>query len=192
MYISYNNVTYTLTLPQGQYSLGTLSDAIERELTNSGAAPSLIKLSSDAPTQRVEVIFSQVGVSVDFTQGDTFRNLLGFDSKVITSTAQGEYVLADNPAKFNTVNSLLIHSNLVSQGIQINGSYSQTIAQIFIDVEPGSQILHRPFQPTEIGCDHLAGQLIQSISFRLSDERNVNVGTNGEDWSLRLKISYSV
>ena len=191
LYVTYNSVTYILTIPQGQYALVTLQDAIERELTNAGAAANLIKVSSDAPTQRVEIIFSQVGISIDFTQVDTFRTLLGFESKVITSTLQGQYVLADNTARFNTINSLLIHSNLVTQGIQVNGSYSQTIAQLFIDSEPGSQILYRPFQPTEIGADHLAGQLITSISFRLTNEQNINVDTNGENWSLRLKISYS-
>ena len=192
LYISYNGVQYILTIPQGQYSLQTLTNTIERELINGGAPANLVKLSADPPTQKVEIIFSQANISIDFKQPDTIRNLLGFDSKVISSSIAGEYVLADNTARFNVVNSLLIHSDLVRQGIQINGAYTQTIAQIYIDTEPGLQILYRPFQPTPIACDHLAGQLINTMKFRLTDELNQNIDTNGEDWSIRLRITYVI
>ena len=193
LYIEYKATPYILTIPEGQYTLSTLSDAIERLLVNAGApSGTLIKLSADLPTQRVEIICGDAGVEIDFTQADTIRELLGFNSAVLTSTLAGQYFLGDNPAKFNAVNTLLIHSNIVQQGIQVNESFSQTIAQIFIDVEPGSQILFRPFNPTLISCPHLAGQLLSSISFRLSDENNVDLATNGEDWSVRIRISYDL
>ena len=191
LYITYNNASYVITFPDGQYSLSSLQNALERELTNASASPSLIKLSADEPSQRVEIIFQHSGVSVDFkNHPDTIRELLGFDAKVITSALIGEYKIGDSTANFNTINSLLVHSSLVNQGIQINGNFSQTIAQIFIDSEPSTQVLYRPFVPTPISADHLAGQLINSINFRLTNELNQNVDTNGENWSLRLKISY--
>ena len=42
----------------------------------------LITMTPDDATQKVQIRFNYSNVSVDFTQADTFRDILGFDSLV--------------------------------------------------------------------------------------------------------------
>lgn len=185
---------YVVTIPQGLYDLAGINQAILRELENQGAkiSPnSLISLTPDEATQRVEIRFDYATVSIDFTQPDTPREILGFNSQIL-----GPYVgapvsiLADNVAKFNQVNYFLIHSDLTNKGIRFNNDYNQTIAQVLIDVSPGSQIVSRPFNPAKIAVPELAGAKRSNLRMWLTDDQNRNVNTNGEYYSARIVIRY--
>jgi len=187
---------YTITIDQGLYDLTGLSQAIQRELQNAGAkidpAPS-ISLSPDSATQKVELILQYLGSEVDFTQPQTFRVILGFDSQVIGPTVTAPLtILADNVASFNAVNFFLIHSDLVSRGIRFNNTYNRTISQVLIDVPPGSQIVASPFNPAKSDASDLAGSIRTNIRFYLTDDRNNAVNTSGEYWSCRIVVRYLI
>ena len=98
--------------------------------------------------------------------------------------------LADNAAAFNTINSFLIHSDLVSRGIRLNNNYNQTLGQVLIDVSPGSQIVSKPFNPPRVSADELAGTIKSTIRFWLTDQSNAAVDTNSEYWTARIVISF--
>ena len=70
------------------------------------------------------------------------------------------------------------------------GDYSQTIAQVLIDVAPGSQITYNPYNPPKVSAQELAGQLHGMARFWMTDDKNRAVNTNGESWSLRVVVSY--
>jgi len=185
---------YEIVIPQGLYDLTALNDSIQRELENDGAKTSpdpVINLLSDDATQKVEIRYNYVGVEIDFTQTDTFRDILGYDSQVLGPNATAPLIyLADNVAAFNTINSFLIHSDLVSRGIRINNNYNQTLGQVLIDKPPGSQIVSTPFNPPKVSADELSGAIKSTIRFWLTDQSNGVVNTNGEFWTARLVISY--
>lgn len=186
---------YTVVIPQGLYDLSGLNEAIQRDLSNQGAKvspTSVIALTADENTQKVEILYNYSVVSIDFTQADTFRNILGFNSAVYGGYTAPYTLLAPNVASFNTVNYFLIHSDLVSKGIRINNKYDQVIAQVHIDVSPGSQIIHSPFNPPKITANELAGSKRNVLRFRLTDEQGNAVNTSSENWSARLKISYMI
>jgi hypothetical protein len=148
-------------------------------------------MTPDDATQKVQIRFNYNNVSIDFTQGDTFRDILGFDSLVYgpyTSTPIN--ILAPDVAAFNQVNYFLIHSDLTNKGIRFNNNYSQTVAQVLIDVPPGSQIVSRPFNPAKISTQELAGTNRTNLRFWLTDDENRRVNTNGEYWSARIVIDY--
>lgn len=185
---------YVITIPQGLYDLSGLNQAILRELENAGAKidpDPLITLTPDDATQKVEMRFSYPTVSVDFTPDDTPRDILGFNSQVL-----GPYpgapisIIADNTAAFNTVNYFLIHSDLTNKGIRFNNNYSQTIAQVLIDVPPGSQIVSKPFNPAKINAPELGGAKRTNLRVWLTDERDRRVNTNGEYFTARIVIHY--
>ena len=186
--------TYSLTIPQGLYDLTGLSQAILRELENAGAAtgPALITLTPDEATQKVELRLNYATVSVDFTQSDTMRTILGFNSAVVGPGTAGETYLADNVAAFNTINYFLLHSDITNDGIRTNNDYSQTIAKVPIDVSPGSQIVYKPFNPARVEEPNLIGATRNSIQIWLTDQDNNRVNTNTEDYSLRLNIRYKM
>jgi len=185
---------YTITIPQGLYDLSGLNQAILRELENDGAKISpepVINLTPDENTQKVQIRFEYTDVEIDFTQSDTFRDILGFDSQILGAyPGAPQNILADSVAQFNTVNSFLINSSLTNTGLRFNNTYNQTLSQVLIDVSPGSQITSAPFNPAKIQAPELAGSKRTEIRMWLTDERNNPVNTNSEFWTARVVIRY--
>lgn len=183
---------YVLTIPQGLYDLAGINEAIARELEAGGAKidpEPLITLSPDEATQKVQLRFNYATVSIDFTQNDTPRDILGFDAQVYTPVPDNP-LLAPNVAAFNTVNYFLIHSDLTNKGIRFNNNYNQTIGQVLIDVAPGSQIVSKPFNPARINAPELAGATRTNLRFWLTDDEDRRVDTNSEYWTARIVIHY--
>lgn len=190
--------SFIITIDQGLYDLSGLNQAIQRELENAGAKIEdagnplpLINLSPDDATQKVEIRFNYTNVSIDFTPTDTPRDILGFNSQVYGPFVSAPYnLVAPNVAAFNQVNYFLIHSDLTNKGIRFNNEYNQTVAQVLIDVSPGSQITSKPFNPAKINVAELTGTSRTSLRFWLTDDKNRRVNTNGEYWSARIVIHY--
>tara|TARA_R110000787_G_scaffold191748_2_gene303246 strand:- start:5215 stop:6327 length:1113 start_codon:yes stop_codon:yes gene_type:complete len=185
---------YNITIPQGLYDLSGLNNTIQRELENAGARidpTPLVVFSPDEATQKVELRVNYNDVSVDFTQPDTPRIILGFDSLVYgTYPSTPIEILAPNVASFNQINYFLVHSDLVNKGIRFNNAYNQTISQVLIDVAPGSQIIHKPFNPAKSNAQTLAGSKRTNLRFYLTDDKQRSVNTNGEYWTARIVIDY--
>ena len=99
---------YAITIPNGLYDLNGLNQSILRELENAGAKNDpnvLFSLSPDEATNKVEIRLNYDSVSIDFTQPNTFREILGFNSQVVGPYATvPRNILADNVAAFNQVN----------------------------------------------------------------------------------------
>lgn len=192
-YLEHLATPYVATIPQGLYDLSGLQTAAEREIVAVGAPAGLFNFIADEPTQKVVIRFNQAGTQIDFTQADTFRGLMGFNSQLVPlAPSVGIYTqLADNEAAFNVVDYFLIHSDLVSRGIRINNTYNQTISQVLIDVPPGSQIVSRPFNPPPSPAWSLIGDIRKSLRFWITDQNNAPVNTVGEAWSARIIIRYT-
>ena len=185
---------YVVIIPQGLYDLSGINQAILRGLENQGAKidpDPLITLTPDEPTQKVELRIDYTTVSVDFTQNDTPRDILGFNSQIVGTFPNAPInVLADNIAQFNQVNYFLLHSDLTNKGIRFNNTYNQTISQILIDVAPGSQIVNKPFNPAKINASELAGAKRTNLRVWLTDDQDRRVNTNGEYFTARIVIHY--
>jgi hypothetical protein len=185
-----------VTIPQGLYDLTGLNTSILTQLENAGARsdPSpLINLTADSNTQKVIIRFNYSNVYVDFTQLQTPRVILGFNSAVYGPYAGAPVnIFADTTAGFNTINYFLLGSDLVRQGIRFNNTYAGVIAQVLIDVSPGSQIVSTPFNPSKIQCDELIGTKRSNLRFRLTDDKLRPVNTNGEFYSARIVIRYQI
>jgi hypothetical protein len=201
LYITAPNVldqstNYVITISQGLYDLPMLNLTIQRELQNQQAKISpkpVISLVADDATQKVGILRNYTDISIDFTQLDTFRQILGFNSQTISANATAPLTtIADNTASFNTLNYFLIGSDIVSKGIRFNSEYNQTIAQVLVDVAPGSQIVYQPFNPARCDASNLIGSKRTSLRFFLTDDKNRRVNTAGEYWSARIVISYTV
>jgi hypothetical protein len=201
LYITCPNVAnvltnYVVTITQGLYDLTSLNTSIQTELESQGAKidpEPVISFNPDSATQRVSMRFAYPSMSVDFTQPQTFREILGFDPLVYQNLLIAPFsILAPNVASFNQVNYFLIHSDLCSRGIRFNGNYNQTISQVLINVPPGSQIVYAPFNPAIVTCPDLAGIKRTRVKFWLTDDKDRLVNTNSEYWSARLTIKYLI
>jgi len=188
---------FVLTIPQGLYDLSGLNSAIIRELENEGAQTSpepIISLAPDEATQKVLVKYAYEDTSIDFkTNDDTFRVILGFDDEIYGPFSPAPFTLiAPNTAFFNQVNYFLVHGDVSNKGIRFNNTYNQTLAQVLINVAPGSQIVSTPFNPPKVPIPELVGTLRTNLRFWLTDDRNRAVNTNGEYWSSRIVIRYLI
>jgi len=189
---------FTIVIPQGLYDLSGLNQAILAELESAGAKTQdagnplpLINLTADDATQKVRLRFNYTNVYVDFSQAQTMREILGFNAEQYGPYPSAPLsILAPNTASFNQVNYFLIHSDLVNKGIRFNNTYNQTIAQVLINVAPGSQIVSTPYHPARCNAQELAGTKRTNLRFWLTDDKQRAVNTNGEAWSARIVISY--
>lgn len=190
---------FPIQIPQGLYDVGGLNDAIHSQLEIAGAKTTtgtglnlpLINLRGDSNTQKIIIRFNYPNVTVDFTQGDTPREILGFNANIYGPYAAAPIdVLAENVAYFNQVNYFLIHSDLVNEGIRFNNRFNQTISQVLIDVAPGSQIVNQPFNPVKSSATHLRNARRSNLKFWLTDDQQRPVNTGGETWSAQVVIKY--
>lgn len=185
---------FEITIPKGLYSVEALAVAIQRELVNIGLPEDLIELTGDYASQRSVLTFNSGGfdVQLDFTKADSFREILGFDARLVplAPVPNGHFELGDTVAEFNRVNSFLITTSLISSGIPVNNIGSGVIAQVPIDVESGHQINFHPFNPLRCSADELVGRSVNYLSFALQDQKRRLVDTNDEKFSFNLVLRY--
>ncbi len=192
-YLDDNGTPRNISLPTGLYDLNGLNAAINREIINAGGVDGLVSISADTSTQKVVLTVSSAQQTIDFTQSDTFRDILGFNSQILANAAVSPKAwLADNVAGFNVVNYFLIHSDITSTGLRYNNKYSQILKQVNIDVAPGSQIISAENNPPRTDGDHLRGASRSTIRMWLTDDVDRLVNTGGEYWSCRIVISYDI
>jgi len=190
-YFSQGGTPYVVTIADGLYSLPQLNNYLSRFFVNNGLQKNQIVFSGDESTQKTVVTFNYVGTQIDFTQPNTIRTILGFNSQLlppVPSAIQGENYTSDTIATFNRINSFYVKSNLVNQGLPLNGTPGNIIAQIPITAAPGSQINYSPQNVISVGARNLIGKTMQSVTFTLLDDKLRNVNTLGEYWSITLHI----
>ena len=123
-----------------------------------GLPANLITISGDAATQRSIITFLTSGDSIDFTIVNSVREVLGFNSAVITAPSANFSFFSDNVAAFNRINSFLLASNIVAQGIPINNQSRGIIGSVPISVAPGSQIVYSPQNVVWFNAKELMGR----------------------------------
>ena len=191
-YFSQAGTPYVVTIADGLYSLPQLNNYLSRFFVNNGLQKNQIVFSGDDSTQKSIITFNFVGTQIDFTQPNTIRSILGFNSQLLPaggpSTIQGENYVSDTIATFNRINFFYVKSNLVNSGLPLNGTPGNIIAQIPITATPGSQINYSPQNVISINARTLSGNSFQSIRMSLLDDQLRPVNTLGEFWSITLHV----
>jgi hypothetical protein len=189
-----NPGTHNITIPDGLYSVSALNGFLSTTFVNLLLPNNLISLSGDSATGKTILTFLEAGDSVDFTVVNSVREVLGFDSRIspLAPQAAGFSDFSDNIGVFNRVNSYLITSNMISNGIPLNGGGAGILASVPIDENPGSQISYSPDNPISIDASELIGNSKLNLNFSLKDQELRNTPTAGEDWSFVVSIKYGV
>jgi hypothetical protein len=190
IYFNWSSTDYVVNVATGLYDFTNLKNSIAVALGNLGVATDLFVLVSDTATQKTGFTFSDT-VVIDFTQSDTMRGILGWDSGTVNGSS-GQTLYADNVAAFNVLNNYQIHSDIVSDGLAINGKYSSVIAIVNIPkgTNVGSQIVAAPFNPTKVDSENLIYSTKSTIKFWLTDQDGTNIQTLGETWSVLVGIEW--
>lgn len=187
-----NANNHTIVFPKGLYSLSSFNALVSRELVNLGLASDLISFVGDGSTQKVVATFGAAAVQMDFTGANTPRFILGWDSRLVPliPSVLGQSETADNVAMFNIINSFLLHTSLTAEGIPINNTGANIVASVPIDVQPGSQIVFQPQNPTRAGVPELVGKAQGNFQVWLTDQNNIKVDTNSEVFSATFIIRW--
>jgi hypothetical protein len=184
---------YVVTIEQGLYNRTQMYAAFQREIVNQGGKAQSFGFLSEESTQRIILAFNDVGTSIDFNPNNTPRFKLGFLAGIYGPfNVVPRTVIAQNVAQFASIQFWEIHTDLTNNGIRVNNTFTQAIAQVNIDKPPGSQVLYRPFNATKIPCPELRGSSRTNIRFWLTDQSNNLVDTNSEYWSVRVVVRYLV
>ncbi len=195
--ITLGGVEYNIVLTKGLYSRQQLNNAVLRGLENMGLLPDPdnppFQLLEDASTNRVVINITVNDLIIDFTKQNNFAEIVGFQNTIIPLQAGVPInVFAPNVASFNTLEYFVIRSDIIDRGIRENNSYNQAIALVPIDVPPGSNVVYEPRHPPIVDANSLRGSLRSSVTFYLTDQLGRPVDTNGEYFSLRLVLSYTM
>jgi len=188
--------TQTLTVSPGLYDISSLQNTLSILMENANFktdGEDVIQLGANNSTQRVTIRFPYPTSAIDLSIPTAPNELLGWASAVY-----GPYNTAPetkdgtSEAKFNTISSFLIKSDIVDNGILHNGKYTGIINEIKITVPPGSQQNQTEIIPMPISAQGLAGSTRKTFQFQLCDQDENPVDTAGESWSVRFVIEYTL
>jgi hypothetical protein len=192
VYYGVDNTLYTVTFPDGLYSLSSLNSQISKSLINQGIPGDVVSLTGNQSTQSVVLSFPYVGSYVDFTQPQNCRDILGFDNRLTpTTTVENQSEDADSPAKFNNIEYFLLKSDIVQGSIPTNRVSSDTIALVNITSLTGNQTIYTPVNPLRVDASSLKNGGKNIVSFRLTDDKGIAANT-GEPYSLTIVFRYSM
>jgi hypothetical protein len=198
-------VVFNLTIPDGLYSLDQLEQTIIDLGTNAGIVNTpnpFIQLTGNEATQKVQLTFgyNSTGVPATATKVVFGPNspyvILGWnlgdeeEAPLAPTDPLTIQFPAPNVAGFNTVNEVLLKSDLVPQGIPINNKFSGVLTPIQIDVPPGSQQVYQPFRPLYCSGESLKNSNRTNIRFFLTDEEGNPLDTAGEYFTATIRLSY--
>jgi hypothetical protein len=176
-----------VTVPDGLYSISTLNAELVRQITNVPNSATTVTLSGNNSTQK-SILTLDITVQIDFTQPNSLREVLGFNSAIVPAAPAafaGVTVEGDNVAAFNNTNSFTLLSDIVSNGIPLNNSGRNLIANIPITSSVGSIVNYTPFNPTLVSANELRGKSIQQFYIQIADDDG-NPLPQTEPWSVLL------
>ena len=176
----------------GLYGVQDMQDNLTRRLEDLGLADDYLSFTANYATQKVIIVFKYQGTKIDFrtSSSQLLRNLLGFDAKELAAMNNNAFVEGDYPAQFNQINSFHVGTSLLNGGgIRINDSENSIVTIIPINNAPGSQILFTPFNPISLPADQLCGNMINTVKFWITDEKQRDIVLN-EPFEILLSITF--
>ena len=182
--------TYTITIPDGSYSVDQLSQAINNGVINAGNPTGLITLTPDFSTGTVLFTISTAGWKIQFPAGSPYV-LLGCTLAQSIPTGGGYSLglyseLAPNQATFNSILSIYIHTSLTNDSIfaGIPGNVLQSVIPV---VPIGSVQDTEPTNLIWIPATTLPGQSLNQVSVYLTDQNGKTINMV-DDYSVTLLV----
>ena len=172
-----------IVLPNGLYEITQINDEIVRQLSlNLGftdPTESPIILEPNEATGH-SIIKLADGYKIDFTQNNTLRDLLGFESKILTNS----YNHSKNKVNITSINRINVCCDCIN-GFLKNGSASNILASIVINEIPHAKIVREPSQPLYV---HVYKEKLDYIDFWLEDDYGNIIDNNGEPISMIIHL----
>ena len=181
-----------LEIQDGLYDIDSLEDAIDRALTNQGLTSGLVRFSGDFASQWVIAEFTTANQQIDFRVPNACNVVLGFETDVYpsTPTTGNQFVVAPNVASLNVLEYVILHTDIVTTGIPVNGIFRNVIGKVLLTSDPGYLINYQPYNPIQVPIDNQIGSSISQVVCWITDHQNNPIQMN-DNWSMDLIIRYS-
>ena len=186
-------VSTTLQIQDGLYDIESLEDAVDRALAAQSLTPGLIKFTGDNASQRVIVEFTAAAQQIDFNVTNPMNTVLGFEIDVYPSapTTAADHYVAPNVANLNVLEYFILHTDLVSTGIPVNGIFKNVIGKVLLTSDPGFLITYQPYNPIQVSVGSRIGTDITQIVCWITNQNNEPIQMN-DAWGMDLIIRYDI
>jgi hypothetical protein len=156
----------------------------------------LFLFTSSFSVQKVAVQFLSKNLRINWGLS-TVRKLLGFtadqDSYPNESSGGsindivGKSIQANEIGKFSSLTSYYIHSNLVNNGISINGQYKNVLGEVPITCLVGELLNYKALAPAvSFNANELIGTSWSTLQFWISSQSDATLDMNGEYWQFSI------
>ena len=163
--------------------------------TTTRYSQSSITISANASTQRIIVemdpgfilgvapyknnICKTFGITVEYPEGIEYLHA-------------NDYWEAESIAQLTPINSFLIHSDIIENGLRVNNGVANILTEIQLSGPPGSFLTYRPYLPYQLNGDHLKYGTRDTVRFYITDDKNRPLDMFGEAYSFSVIIKYKI
>lgn len=191
-------LSYTITIPNGSYSITELNDEIKSLLDAKSTASGygLTYTFSYSEINNLDTItssdYTAYNTTFKFSEGGC-RRFLGFTSENKTINSEAGITSDRSVDVTDTYNSLYIRlPNLSSQKVleSVTSQYSNIIAQIPISYSRNSYIVYEPNHPFEMEIQNSTISNIFTLITYQNERQEVDFQNN--DWEINLQIDFKL
>ena len=164
-----------LVFPSGAYEIEQINDEIARQLSIEldlrDPSESPIQLEANTATLH-SIINLADGYKIDFTQPKTLRDLLGFESKILSDS----YNYSKNKVNIIDIQRLHLCCDCIIGSIR-NGYPSNILFTVVLNEAPGAQIVR---EPNLVLYKHIYKEKLDAIDFQMEDDDGNRIDNHGE------------
>jgi hypothetical protein len=172
----------TATFSNSGYSVG---DTLTVSASSIGASNDLVVTLTAA-----NIVNEITSLSIDFSLSAPMFGFVGNSDDTFTIGTDDLVLVSTNCVDISdSIHGLYIRQNLSSKSTldNENGTFSNILARIPINTNPGGIIFHTPSNSTHRALVSL--QTIQTIGIKLTDDRNRTIDLNGLNFQVSIMIT---
>ena len=169
-----------IILLPGAYEIDQINAEISRQIMNESIlSESPITIEADTSTLR-SIIRLKDSFSVDFTFSNTLRDLLGFNSRVLTDPVN----ISDKKVNITDIHRIHLCCDCIVGSLR-NGEPSNILFSLILSEPPGAKIVR---QPNLILYKHIYKEKLDYIEFWMEDDDRNKIDNHGETVGLTLHM----
>jgi hypothetical protein len=166
--------------PTGSYEISNLAHELKRQVGDDVYT----SMSLEKNISTLKTVFKlKPNYRIDFTQPNSIRSILGFDSRIVGGT-NDKYYSGDHVVNILTVNTVLVNCDLINNSYN-NGVLAPIIYSFFPNVAPGFKIVRNVENPVYLPVNKTQ---INNITVWLTDQNNNPLNFRGETITIRFHL----
>lgn len=187
LYFNISGTDYQIIIKQALYTFTSLKDYFKTALINLGLPVDAFTLITNKGALETGFTVGSSDVTFDFTQSDTCRDILGWDSQSLSISA-GYSQYSDNISDYDNVGEYVLRSNDFSGHITYNGEDNNVVDVIPIpdQQKAGEPLTSEKRYPVILNADNWSTYK-SGISFKITnqDGDDIYMLTN---WYIRFDL----